>query len=271
MIYCKVLDKQFADKKAMFKELMERQGEIIELKKAAIKTTDSCAAFIKASTEKSEARTELKFGDTISAVINTTNYLDSHDDVHMASVWNKSIQEQQGKVYHVVDHDLKIGKIVGYPKDVVMELRTLPWSELGYNAEGMTTALIFNTKMSDKTNQDVFKGYRDGEPLQHSIRMQYEKIAFACNDPEYKEAYALFTSLLPSIVNKDKVEENGYFFAVYEAKIYKEGSTVIFGSNDITPLLPNTTTQETQPQKSTEQAKPIDFVAMCKQANIYKS
>ncbi len=53
--------------------------------------------------------------------------------------------------------------------------------------------------------------------------------------------------------------ENGYFFGVEEAKIILEGSMVIRGSNDATPIRQKldeavSDTSEEQPEKSTEPA-----------------
>ena len=46
------------------------------------------------------------------------------------------------------------------------------------------------------------------------------------------------------IANKDKAIEQGYFWAVTEAKISKEGSMVLFGSNDVTQIIENKTEAE---------------------------
>lgn len=264
MIFCKALDKSFETKDAMFKELNERKEELFALKKAAIKETDGIdLSILKSSAEKAAGERKLAIGDTVSNVINTTNYFDSHEDVHGPNVWDKSVEEQQGLVYHVADHELKSGKVVSYPNEVKMVLKQMSWRDLGLNVDGITTALIYESLMTDKTNPDVFKAYRDKAPVQHSIRMQYVNIKLAVNDPEYKEGFALYNTILPTIINRAKVEENGYFFYVSEAKIYKEGSTVLFGSNDITPFLGFKNTLE-EPQESTQKEPSFDFLAACK-------
>lgn len=264
MIFCKALDKSFDTKESMFKELLERKEELFALKKAAIKETDGCDLNImKTSATKADQERKLAIGDIVSNVINTTNYLDSHDDVHLSTVWDKTVDEQQGKVYHVADHELKSGKVVSYPNEVTMSLKQMSWRDLGINADGVTVALIYDSLMTDKTNPDVFKAYRDKAPVQHSIRMQYVNIKLALNDPESKDAYALYLGTLPQILNRDKAEEQGYFFVVSEAKIYKEGSTVLFGSNDITPFLGFKNTQE-EPSKDTPNEPSFDFLAACK-------
>lgn len=264
MIYCKALNKKFDSKEEMIKELVENKADIISVKKAAIKMSDGVSCTIGNDIRKgSGSKGVLKIGDIISNAINTTNYLDSHDDVHLPGIWNKSAKEQNGKTYHVADHELRIGQVVGYPKDVSIRLENMPWKALGYNYEGETQALIFDTKITDKTNNDIFLAYRDNDPVQHSIRMEYVDINLAVDNEEYKEEYLLFKETLPLIANRAKAEKQGYFFVVKEAKISKEGSTVLFGSNDITPYLGFTPASE--PAKATRKQEPINFVEMCKQ------
>lgn len=270
MIYCKALDQEFESKAAMFGALKANRVMLISLKKAAIKTTDECAYRVPSTNiikSDSEAPESLKYGDKVLNVINTTNYLDSHDDVHLQGVWDKSAPEQTGKTYHVVDHDLKVGSVVGYPGDVELSLKDVSWRDLGYDKDGITRALIAGTTMTDKTNIDAFKAYRDNAPVQHSVRMQYVNIELALNDPEDKEAFAVWNNVLPMIVNREKAEDQGYFFAVKEAKIYKEVSTVLFGSNDITPRYKDSAADK-EPVKATPDAPVIDFVAMCKQFKL---
>lgn len=238
MIKCKVLNKEFATQKDMFNALVQNKSELISIKKSAIKYSDAIYLPIAGMAQKSGEETRpLQIGDTISAVINTTNYLDHHDDVHLPGIWNKSAQEQQGRTYHTANHSLAFGSLVGYPKDVSIELRDMSWRSLGKDFDGQTQALIFNTKVTDKMNPDVYKAYRDNEPVQHSIRMEYVNLVLAINDPDYKEEFAAYNKYIGEIANRDKAEKQGYFFAVTEAKISKEGATVLFGSNDATPYL----------------------------------
>lgn len=268
MIYCKHLDKHFTDKKAMLTELWERKDEIIALKKATIKEADPCDAVLSmkdASIKSDIGETrKLQIGDKVQNVINTIYFLDSHEDVHMPGIWNKSAVEQSGKVFHLVDHDTSMKSIVSYPDEVSFDIKTFSWRELGYEAEGFTEALVDTIEMTDRTNLDAFKAYRDNKPVQHSPRMQYVKIAFAANDPDNKDAFAEWQKVYPFIINKEVADELGYFFPVYEAKIYKEVSTVLFGSNSITPSRGRKATPE-QPQESTaKEPEPFDFVAACK-------
>lgn len=267
MIYCKALDKEFETRSEMIKELIDNKADVLAMKKASVKMSDSISVSVSKELTKSDnSKSILKVGDTVSNVINTTNYLDSHDDVHMPGIWNKSAKEQSGKTYHVADHELKTGSIVAYPKDVSIRIEEKTWSDLGYSFKGTTQALIFDTNLTEKTNKDIFLAYRDNEPVQHSIRMEYVDIKLAVDDPDMSEEYRLYKETLPLIANREKAEKQGYFFVVKEAKISKEGSTVLFGSNDITPYLGFTPQEE--PVKSTQSKEPINFVEMCKQVKF---
>jgi hypothetical protein len=46
-----------------------------------------------------------------------------------------------------------------------------------------------------------------------------------------------FYKYLAVIANKQAALDAGYFWAVAQAKIVKEGSAVLFGSNEATPIL----------------------------------
>lgn len=253
---CKDLKgKSFETKAEMFSALKESKAEIIALKKSAIKFSEAVSLVVKEDgTAKQESSAKLQYGDFIFSVINTTLYLDSHSDVHINGIWDKSVEAQQGKVYLIINHDLSLGNVVAYPKDVTMMVKTLPWSQLGKSYEGETQALIFKAKMTEKANSSAYMAYRDGEDIQHSIRMQYVKLELAINDEgeRFSEEKVVFDKYIDQIANKAVAMEQGFFWAVTEAKIYKEGSAVLFGSNDATPTLYDLEEKEFQPPTSTE-------------------
>lgn len=243
--HCKELSKTFESKKELIKELVLRLDEVTELKKSAVKFSDPTPFQIIGKSEvlKSLTPTEqITYGSIVYPVINTTNYLDSHSDVHLPGIWKKSIKEQKGKVYLIVNHDLEIGKIISQPKDVEAFTQVMEWKELGANFEGETEALIFKSKLSERSNVDGFNAYKFNDPVQHSIRMIYDKM-YLCVDPEmdddadmaaYNENWEKY---ITQVINADKAKEQGYFWAITEARIFKEGSMVIAGSNDVTPTL----------------------------------
>jgi len=259
MITCKALNKTFESKKDMFDELRKSKRVLLAEKKASYKSNvENSLNFIdKGEVSKNDEANVLSIGDTVKNAINAVYWFDSHEDVHLPKNWNKTAKEQNGKVYHVINHELKIGSIVGYPKDVKVYVQDVAWKDLGVNFEGKTEVLVGETKMTEKTNRDAFLAYRDKEPIQHSPRMLYMDFALAMDsdDPYDKEEKALFDKHIDKIPNKEKVLEVGYFFAVKEAKLYNEFSTVTFGSNSATTNLDknNEPSDDTQ-QKEAAQA-----------------
>lgn len=265
MIYCKTLKKEFSSKKEMLQELVANKHDIYRLKCADVIKSEPIDVSIRSNTaEKSSdsVSEKLEIGKTVTNVISTMLYADSHDDVHAIDMFAKSVVEQAGKVFHVVDHDLSIGKIVAYPQDVEMELKTVSWSSLGKPYNGNTQVLLFKSKITDKTNKDAYMGYRDNVGFQHSIRMQYVSIELAVNDPEMKEEYTAWMKYRPLVANGERVDEKGYFFYIKEAKIYREGSTVLFGSNDATPSMGIQTTEVQEPINFTQETKSEDTLKL---------
>jgi hypothetical protein len=239
MIRIDYLDKKFETRKDVFKYLKENKSDIISLKK--VHKNQSTPIHVnpieKSATEKGlTPSTEITYGSYVYPIINTTNYMDNHDDAHMNGIWNKSISEQQGKVYFVADHKLEIDKIICRPKDVEMMLRDFTWAELGLLYEGMTQALIFKAKLTERSMKAAYEALKANDPVEYSIRMLYVNMCMAIDDqsPEYKEEYADWLKYYPLLANKERAKERGFFFPVIEAKIYKEGSMVIAGSNEAT-------------------------------------
>lgn len=249
--YCQILNKKFNTKEDMFKALVENKEDIINMKKAAVKFSDPTSLRVmKTDTELKglQPKESLEYGDYIYPVINTSKYLDSHGDVHIDGLWDKSAKEQKDKVYLVINHELEVGKVISWPKDVTVMVEELKWSDLGADYDGKTQALIFKSKLTPRSNKDAFESYKEGDPVQHSIRMQYVKMRMAINNKDYKEEYDAWKTYYPMIANKERADEEGYFFAIIEAKIFREGSMVLAGSNDVTPTL-----YDFEPEKSTQQ------------------
>lgn len=244
-IYCRELDKKFASKEEMFFALKANVDKIVAIKKAAIKDSDPVEYSFRESKEevsKGLAPAVLKMlkdGDTIYPVINTTNWFDSHGDVHLDGIWDVSIQQQKGKLYYAINHELKLGSIISYPNEVDPMVKTLNWADVGENYDGQTQALIFAAQVTDKSNKDAKKAIKAGIPLQNSVRMQYEKMVL-CVDSTAKgleQERMNFYQHLPKIANKEEVMAAGYYWGIQSAKIVKEGSAVLAGSNRATPIL----------------------------------
>lgn len=257
MPFCKELKEDFATKKEMFAAIKDRREEIIGLKKAAIKFSDPVALMLRdLDAKKAEGNQQIGIGSTIYAVINTTKYYDSHGDVHWDGIWDVSVRDQKGKLYYIINHDLEIGKIIGFPRDVEASVKNVTWAQLGLPYSGTTQALVYAVKLTDKTNKDFLAAVSDKEDLQNSVRMRYIKFTLCINDsdPEYATENDNFWKYVSEIANKEDVLESGYFWLVEQAAIEKEGSAVLFGSNDATPILYS----EIDPAKSSQKQEETD-------------
>lgn len=262
MILCKELNKSFTDKKAMFKAIKAAKQELIAAKKATIKNSDPVLINIPIGGPTSVpvakafgVAKEVSFGDYIYPVINTINFLDSHKDLHLYGIWDKSAKEQNGKIYYIVNHDLALGKVISYPKDVEIMIKEMTWADLGRDYVGKTQALIYKAKLTERSNKDAYEAIKAGEEIQNSVRMRYVRLDLAINSGEdyYKEEKVIWNKFSPLVVNKEALED-GYFWAVHEAQIYMEGSAVLFGSNEVTPVQYEEPKQHIEPPAGTQRA-----------------
>tara|TARA_R110002074_G_scaffold93165_1_gene203572 strand:+ start:4148 stop:4942 length:795 start_codon:yes stop_codon:yes gene_type:complete len=247
MIECKELGKSYETTKELFDALKEHKNDLISIKKKTI--YKSCDKGLGLNYKP----TLLKGADAIKGeldddyyyiAVNTTNILDSHGDLHVKGIWNKSAKEQQGKNYLVADHDLKLKSVIASPKDIELMVMDIQFKSLGYDFDGETEALV-NKIHKDKIKAE-YKEYLDNE-IQASVRMQYVKIDLALNseEKEDEEEKKVFDANINNIANKENFENIDYFWVVSEAKNVNESSLVLFGSNSATGLL-------TEPLKDTQ-------------------
>ena len=215
------------------------KAELLQVKKLAQKFTDGMSAtpqIVKpAEAEKAAMQPDSDEVLYRTIVANTYNYMDSHDDVHVKGIFTKSINETK-KIFLLHDHEFKITSQIGTINQAYE--KSVSWKEVGLDKSGMTTALLLDSSIEKAKNAAIFDAYKNGEINQHSVGMQYVKIDLAIDDKEDKEAFALYSSILPTLGNADKAEEQGYFFVVSEAKL-RETSAVLMGSNDLTGVLSN--------------------------------
>lgn len=257
-----IIGKTFATKKEEIAYLHTHQKEIIAMKKTAVKFTDGSIYLIhgagssqinafKALHTSVKNDTDTTIERTI--IGNTYNWMDSHDDVHLDKTFSKSIDERGDKIFHLHDHEQKVTAKVGTPISVYEE--TVKWRDLGVSKAGTTTALMMDSKIKSALNKTVFDQYLNSEIDQHSVGMYYVQLAFATNDPDYKEAYAEWQAHIDKLGNKEKAEEKGYFWAVKEAKLI-EISAVLQGSNELTPTVEAKDIEDNEPSKDTQKDEP---------------
>lgn len=259
-IFCKELNKEFSNKQEMFVAIKADKDKIIGLKKAH-KYSDPVSYIVKSNDiiakDANALNTVIGFGSFIYAVINTTNWFDSHGDVHLNGIWDNSIKDQKGKLYYIINHDLKLGSVIAYPQDVESSVVGLKWQDLGLDFPGDTQALIFKAKLTEATNKDAYNAIVTKQDIQNSVRMGYISMILCIDDKatDFKQEKANFDKYIQIVANKEDAIDAGYFWAISEAKIIQEGSAVLFGSNEATPILYNDPAvagqkQEPDPQES---------------------
>lgn len=252
MYKCIELDKEFSTKEELFKALKENKEAIIASKKMRTKEADSTFMVYPKDNIDNNVNKE-ESGDSSNPtklkaklVINTTNLLDSHSDVHIKGIWNKSVKEQKS-LYLLQEHRMKFDHIIS--DNVTAKVELMKWSDLGFKLDGDTEALIFDAEIEKERNEYMFKQYSKGYVKEHSVGMRYVKLQLALNseskyDVEEKE---IWDKYYDEIANKDVADSQGYFWAVTEAKII-EGSAVVKGSNYATPTISVEPSNDTQKQ-----------------------
>lgn len=237
---------EFKSKKEKFAYLKENEDMLIMKKKSAIKYADAFSApsillrEIKTDSEASKSVNKVEGDKTqvkVRAIINTTKVFDSHYDVHIDGIWNKTLKESKN-IKHLQEHEMKFDKIISDKDDLKAFTKNFKWKDLGYDKDGETQALVFDSIVKQERNEYMFNQYSKGNVDNHSVGMIYVTIKLALNsededDEKYKAEY---DKHIDDIINKEEVEAAGFYFAIYEAKVI-EGSAVPIGSNQITPTL----------------------------------
>jgi hypothetical protein len=256
-------------------EIVKNKDVIIAQKKATIKFADPVIQSLdlshkKLTTVKAEMDNDMEIGVLkAELVINTTNLIDSHMDCHIPNLWNKSIKEQK-TIFLLQEHDMQFSKIIAdsVNDNLKASAKDFSWSELGFNFKGNTQALVFNTDIKEKRNEFMYKQYRNGYVLEHSVGMRYVKIYLCVNsdNPEYSAEMDNWNKYYPMVANKEVADNKGYFWAVTEAQ-FVEGSAVVKGSNYATPVISitenkkdieaDTVTSTTEPTNVTQKRRRI--------------
>ena len=230
----------YETKKELLDFLVTHKETLIAQKKSILKEADGIGSYYKQEQElksvnKSQDNSDMSVNEIkVRAIINTTNYLDSHKDVHIKGIWQKSLKENK-RIMHIQEHmSSSFDKIIASGDDLKAFTKTMTWKELGYDADGNTQALVFDSVVKESRNPYMFNQYKQGFVENHSVGMRYVKIELAINDKDYPTEKAFYDKYITEIINRKEAEDSKYFWVVTEAKII-EGSAVPFGSNPITP------------------------------------
>lgn len=262
--------------KELFEFLKKNKALLIAEKKSEKKKGDPFAMrlFVGEDGKLTKAFTPIDNTATVilaTSIINTTNWMDSHSDVHIPGLWKKSLQETKD-LYLLQEHEMTFAGII--TDQVKAYTKKFTWQELGYDAPGMTEALVFESTIDNERNPFMFDQYRKGYVKNHSVGMQYVILELAINDPGdyWKEEFAAWNKYFDDIANKEVAEAQGYFWAVREAKAI-EGSAVPIGSNRMTPTqsverVKNYSTEEQPPLGTETQPQSFDLGRAIKEVKI---
>lgn len=272
------LNKKFASLKELHHFLKDNNEQIISEKKSTVfKSIDKGAgvSFVdfdnntEAVTEK--ARSYGFKTENIYPVINSTQWLDSHFDVHLKGCYKKTVKEKQGKVYLIDTHLKGLGNILADKSDITLLVKDIDWNLLGKNIEGSTECLVFEIPKL-KVRPDALQFMSKTPDLENSFAMRYinTAVAIKSNDPAFREENELFDEYIQNIVNPEMANKYGFFYAVKELAIMGEGSIcpVIGGSNSATRIIDisepsnHSESNKNEPSKDTQTSKKITFVKL---------
>lgn len=169
----------------------------------------------------------------VKTIINTTNLLDSHLDVHIDGLWKKSLKESGSRLLHVQEHKSnEFNKIISSGQDLEAYTKKYKWRDLGIDFDGATEALEFNSKIRKSRNSYMHEQYARKYVTNHSVGMHYDKVVLCVDDKDYGEENENYKTYAQLVANQNALGK--YFWAVLEAKAI-EGSAVPNGSNWATP------------------------------------
>jgi hypothetical protein len=239
----------FRSQKELLKAICEKHKTIIDFKtKDVFHSCEKGQGISFSNTQKlfsDEVNKENSFIKSVKQdyyypIINSTNWLDSHDDVHLRGCYKKTVEEQQGKVYFIDNHQNKnTQSIITYKSDIRMFYDDVEWKTLGKNFKGETQALIFEIAKENITDW-ALKIMQKEKDIQCSLAMKYGKIFFAVNseEKEYIKNRDNYEKYKDQIINQEDLEKTGYFFGVQEIQIMGEGSMcpIMGGSNSATTI-----------------------------------
>lgn len=191
----------------------------------------------------------------VNAIANLSGWCDSYMDVMIKDNWKKTITDKS-IVYHLKNHKYSTDDIVGKDPELYTKLFDLAY----FGIESDVTkaqALMMRSVVTKEYDEKTFYLYRDNQIKQHSIGLRYIIIKLCIDSPEeedkqYKEQWDKF---YPQVINKDKVDAKGYFWAVVESKIL-ENSCVLFGANEHTGVLSTSKEEKTEAVQDTSKHEP---------------
>jgi len=227
-------EKKFTTKMDQTRFIKKHIDEIRQIKMSEYKT-NAHAVVDGIKTKEFTPRIESITSDIIlvKTVINTTNIIDSHLDLHMAKIWNKTVNDNPYS-YHLKQHEAKFESVIS--NKAKSYNKSFNFNQLGLDVDFMTTANINEFTLQKAKMPFMFDAYINGDVKEHSIGMIYVNLEMAYYDEDSEKQMAFFEEMKKQAINPEVADEYGFFWVVSEAK-KREGSAVVFGSNSVTPTL----------------------------------
>ena len=265
----------FDDKQELFDWLRVNKGLLLKEKKSAMKAPEygigvglTVDEYTKPDSNKEVGIISLESNSlTVKAVINATNIIDSHKDLHIPKIWNRSVKNNKDPL-HLQEHQMKYDHIIA---DGLKEMRTyvtsMTWKSLGWDFEGKTELLMHELFLKGR-NITMEDRYKNMQVKYHSVGMQYVDMVFCVNSDEryWVEEKDNFDKYIELAVNPEAASD-GYFWAVLEAKEI-EGSAVVRGSCPATPTVSITQSKELGNATSFENSDSDDSTRKSEQNKI---
>jgi len=256
---------EYNNKHDLFDFLMENKAlHIMEKKADGLKKCDAVHCVIKGSETSKAEKVDMSTGKIeVHSAINTTNIMDSHQDVHVKGIWNKSLKMDNHPLL-LQEHEMKFAKVIS--DNVIASVLNTSWKDLGFKFSGETQALMFKSMIEEARNKFMFDQYGKGFVKNHSVGMRYINLSIAINNDssEFKEELDTYNKYINDIVNRKEVEDQGFFWAVKEARVI-EGSAVVKGSNALTP----TTSMQAKAAQSKDTPTPEQLANTQASKNYY--
>jgi hypothetical protein len=195
----------------------------------------------------------------IKTIANSTNVIDSHLDLHLFSTWDKNVLENKTTL-QLQEHVNRFSNLLNKKAKNYNEVRK--FSDFGINSNMEFKANISEFVLEHKDNPFMFDNYVQGKVTQHSVGMMYVwgKMELAYYDEDSEKNMDFFEKAKSQAINPEIADENGYVWVISEA-IKRENSSVLMGSNPLTPTLsiknyePLKDTQKHEPPQSTQKTE----------------
>lgn len=228
-------EKSFTDKMDMIRFMQKNREELFAVKKAEYKTKSEAILKSGIFVKEFEPIIEDITGDFIQVktIINTTNVIDSHMDLHLQNIWNKTVKDNPYS-HHLKSHKADFEFVISDKAKSYNE--KMNFLDLGLSIDMEMDANINEFILERKTLPLMFDKYKNGEVKQHSVGMMYVNYDLAYFDEDSQKEMDFFEEMKAKSINPEVADEYGYLWVVREAK-KREGSAVVFGSNSITPTL----------------------------------